>query len=162
MESLSNDNSSQPLDPATAFRAAKDAQARMAARVRSPWWVHLLRGLCVAVVVFGLSGYPDSSAWALLGVVGLITLSRWRTRTIGVSRANTERWRFLTLGAPWSTIAFAVTVAAMVFVVANRAAPLWQIGAAAVAAAVFTLALGPVADRAARSRMADDLGTTRS
>ncbi|WIB60431.1 hypothetical protein DEJ13_00990 [Curtobacterium sp. MCLR17_007] len=129
----------------------------MAARVRSPWWVHVLRGLLVAAVVYGL-GAPDSTAWTLLGVVGLITLSRRRVRDIGIARANPERWRFLALGAPWSVIAFVVIVAAMVFGVVVRDEPLWQVSAVAAVAGIVTLVLGPVADAAARRRIAENLG----
>lgn len=157
METPSNGNSSQPIDPAAALQVAKDAQTRMAARVRSPWWVHVLRGLLVAAVVYGL-GAPDSTAWTLLGVVGLIALSRRRVRDVGIARANPERWRFLALGAPWSIIAFVVIVAAMVFGVVVRDEPLWQVGIAAAVAGVSTLVLGPVADASARRRMAEDLG----
>ncbi|MBA8814269.1 hypothetical protein [Frigoribacterium faeni] len=156
MESHSNDHSSQPVDPIAAFQLANDAQARMAARVRSPWWVHALRGALVAAVVFGL-GAPDSTAWMLLGVVGLIALSRRRVRDTGVAHANPDRWRFLALGAPWTIIAFGVIVAAMVFVVAVRDEPLWQVAVAAGTAGAVTLVLGPVADAAARRRMAGDL-----
>jgi len=156
MESHSNDNPSQPVDPVAAFQVANDAQARMAARVRSPWWVHVLRGLCIAAVVYGL-GAPDSSAWMLLGVVGLIALARRRVRDVGVARANPERWRFLTLGAPWSIVALVVAVAGMAFVVIAQDEPLWQVGVAAGVAGAVTMALGPLADAAARGRLGADL-----
>jgi uncharacterized membrane protein HdeD (DUF308 family) len=156
MESHSNDNSSQPVDPVAALRVANDAQARMAERVRSPWWVHVLRGLSMAAAVYGL-GAPDSSAWMLLGVLGLIALSRRRVRDVGIERANPERWRFLALGAPWAIISLVVSVAAMAFVVVARDEPLWQVGVAAGVAGIVTLALGPAADASARRRLGSDL-----
>ncbi|WP_123519349.1 hypothetical protein [Frigoribacterium sp. PhB24] len=152
MESHSNDNSSKPVDPVAALRVANEAQARMAERVRSPWWVHVLRGAFVAAAVYGL-GAPDSSAWMLVGVLGLVALSRRRVRDVGVARANPERWRFLTLGAPWAIVALAVSVAAMAFVVVAQDEPLWQVGVAAGVAGVVTLALGPAADASARRRL---------
>jgi len=158
MESHSNDNSSQPVDPVAAFRVANDAQARMAARVRSPWWVHALRGLLVTAMVYGL-GAPDSTGWMLLGLVGLIALSRRRVRDVGVARANPERWRFLALGAPWAVIALVVMVAALAFVVIAQDEPLWQVGVAAGVAGVVTLALGPPADSSARRRLGGELRT---
>jgi len=158
MESHSNDNSSQPVDPVAALRVANDAQARMAARVRSPWWVHVLRGLLVAAMVYGL-GAPDSTGWMLLGLVGLIALSRRRVRDVGIARANPERWRFLALGAPWAVIALLVMVAALAFVVIAQDEPLWQVGVAAGVAGVVTLALGPAADASARRRLGGELGT---
>jgi hypothetical protein len=156
MESLSND-SSQPIDQVTAFRVAQDARTRMAARVRSPWWVHTLRGLLVAVTVAGLPGRPDGAAWLVpIGVIGFVLLMRWRTREIGISRANPDRWRFLALGAPWSIIGSVVIAAAMALVVVDRTAPIWQLVAAAAVAGIVTAVLGPFADHAARDRMADD------
>jgi L-asparagine transporter-like permease len=156
MESQSDNRPAQPVDPVAAFQVANDAQSRMAARVRSPWWVHLLRGALVVAVVFGLSG-PDDTAWLLLGVVGLISLSQWRVRVIGLTRSNPERWKFLALGAPWSIIALVVTVAAMTFVVLVRNEPAWQIAVVVIVAGVVTVALGPLADAAARRRLAGDV-----
>lgn len=157
MESQSNDNSSSPVDPVAAFRVAADAQAAMAARVRSPWWLHVARGLLVAAIVGGLGSGTEGSAWVLLGVVGLAALARWRTRQVGVTRADPERWRFIALGAPWSVVSFVAVVAAMVFVVVVRDAPIWQIATAAAVAGVLMAALGPVADHAARTRLSSDL-----
>jgi len=162
VESPSNDNSSQPVDPGAAFRVANDAQARMAERLRSPWWVHVLRGVLVAALVYGL-GAPDSTAWMLLGVVGLLALSRRRVRDVGVARANTERWRFLALGAPWSTVAMVVLVAALAFVVIAQDELLWQVLVAAGVTGAVTLALGPLADASARRRLRSEIpgGTSR-
>jgi len=156
MESQSNDNAPQPVDPVGAFKVANDAQIRMADRIRSPWWVHILRGILVAAVAYGI-GAPESTAWTLLGMVGLIALARRRVRNIGVARSNPERWRFLALGAPWSIVAFAALVAALAFVVAVRDEPLWQVGVAAGVAGVVTAALGPVADASARHRLRRDV-----
>jgi len=152
MESHSREDAPQPVDPIAAFQVASDAQARMAARIRSPWWVHALRGVFVAAIVWGL-GAPDSSAWMLLGLVGLVALARRRVRDIGVARANPERWRFLALGAPWAIIALVVLVAALAFVVIAQDEPLWHDGVAAGVACAVTLALGPAADAAARRRL---------
>jgi hypothetical protein len=162
METHSHDDASQPIDPVAALQVAKDAQTRMAARVRSPWWVHLLRGALVAAAVLGLSG-SENSAWLLLGVVGLIALSRRRVREVGISRADPERWRFLTLGAPWSLIALVVAVAAMACLVIVRDEPSWLVVVAVAVAGIVTAVAGPLADAAARRRMAGDLarGTSR-
>ena len=157
MESHSNDNSSSPVDPVAALRVATDAQARMASRVRSPWWLHVLRGLLVATMVGGLGSGEGGSVWMLLGLLGLVALSRWRTRQVGVTRANPERWRFLALGAPWSIISFVAVVAALTFVVVVRDAPTWQVMTAAAIAGALMAALGPVADHAARTRLGSDL-----
>lgn len=157
METHSNDSSSQHLDPVAALQVARDAQTRMAARVRSAWWLHVLRGLAIAATVFGLGGRPDGAAWlAPAGVIAFILLARWRTRVAGISRANPERWRFLALGAPWSIVLLVIAAAAMAFVVVVHDAPLWQFGVAAGVTAVATVVLGPLADRSARRRMAGD------
>jgi hypothetical protein len=155
METQSNDDAPQPIDPVAAMQIANDAQTRMAARVRSPWWVHLLRGVLVAAVVFGLSG-TENSPWLLLGVVGLVALARRRVRQIGISRADPERWRYLTLGAPWSLIALFVAVAAMASLVIVRDEPSWLVVVAVAVAGIVTAATGPLADAAARRRMAGD------
>ncbi|WP_423919324.1 hypothetical protein ACPEEZ_12090 [Frigoribacterium sp. 2-23] len=156
MESQSNDQPSQPIDPVAALQVAHEAQSRMAARVRSAWWVHVLRGLSIVATVVGLAGRPSWASWLLpLGVIGLALLARWRTREVGLSRANPDRWSFLTLGAPWSTIALVVAVAAMAFVVFVRSAPDWQVAVAAGVAGVVTAAFGPLADQAARAHLVD-------
>lgn len=151
MESHSHEN--EPFHSADALQAAREAQERLAERVRSPWWFHVLRGLLVAALVIGLTGGPTASPWLLLGVVGLAALARRRIRTIGVTRANTERWRFLTTGAPWSLLAFIVTVLGMASVVVFRDLAFWQATVIAGTAAILVAALGPAADRAARQRM---------
>lgn len=155
METPSNDDASQPTDAVTALRVASDAQTRLAARVRSPWWVHLLRGGLVAAVVFGVSG-TENSPWLLLGVVGLIALSRRRVSEVGIARSNPDRWRFLTLGAPWSVTALLVVVATMAFLVIVRDESPWQVGSAVTLAGIVTAVLGPLADAAARRRLAGD------
>ena len=156
MESQSNNQSSQPIDPVAAFQVAHDAQSRMASRVRSAWWVHVLRGVFMAAAIVGLAGRPSWAVWLLpVGVLGFTLLARWRTRTVGLSRANPERWSFLTLGAPWSTVALVIAVAAMAFVVLVRTAPDWQVAVAAGVVGVVTAAFGPLADQAARGRMVD-------
>lgn len=147
MESESHDIPSRPVDPHRA----------MASRIRSAPWVHGTRGLLIAAAVFGLAGRPTAAAWLLpLSAIGLVVLSRWRTQSIGISRANTERWRFVAAGAPWAVVMLAVAVAAMAFVVVARDVPLWQPTLAAAVAGVVTATLGPAADQAVRRRMVRD------
>jgi hypothetical protein len=155
METHSNDDAPQPIDPIAALHLARDAQGRLAARVRSPWWVHLLRGVLVAAVVFGASG-TENTPWLLLGVVGLIALARRRVREVGVARSNPERWRFLTLGAPWSVIALSVAVAGMAFLIVVQHESAWQVAVAVTVAGIVTAVTGPLADAAARRRLAGD------
>jgi len=154
MESHSHDDQSSPVDPLAALRVSQQAQGRLASRVRSPWWFHLLRGLSVAAMVVGLAGAPETGPYLLLGVVALAALARWRTRTVGVTRANTERWRFVALGAPWSVLALVATVAGMASVVVLRDEPAWQVAVIAGIAGALVAALGPAADSAARRRLA--------
>nr|BFF16417.1 hypothetical protein GCM10025699_77200 [Microbacterium flavescens] len=154
MESHSNDHSSQPVDPIAAFQLANDAQARMAARVRSPWWVHALRGAPWPPSL-GL-GAPDSTAWMLLGVVGLIALSRRRVRDTGVAHANPDRWRFLALGAPGPSSRSASSSPPWCSSSQSETSHSGRSPWPPVRPAPSPV-LGPVADAAARRRMAGDL-----
>lgn len=161
MESLANnqsDQSEQYPDAVTARRVMQDAQHRMASRVRSAWWVHGLRAVLVGITVFGIAGRPEGAAWLVpAGVIGLAVIGRWRTSSVGFSRANPERWAFLRLGAPWSVVVIAVVVIAMGLLVVEHHLPLWQVWTVALVSAVVTAVCSPLADQAARRRVEQDL-----
>ncbi|KQO63451.1 hypothetical protein [Curtobacterium sp. Leaf261] len=158
MESLSNDQSEQYPDAVAARRVMQDAQGRMASRVRSAWWVHGLRALLIGITVFGIAGRPEGAAWLVpAGVLGLAVIGRWRTSSVGFSRANPERWAFLRLGAPWSVVVLAVVVVAMAFLIVEHHLPLWQVAVVALVSAAVTAVCSPLADRAARRRVERDL-----
>jgi hypothetical protein len=153
MESIRNDQPDRPTDPALAAGLA-DVHSRMASRLHSPWWFHAMRGLCLAAMVFGFGIRPWWGQWlALVGLLALLPLARWRARAAGFSRANPDRWAFLTLGAPWSIVVVVLLAAALGLEVVERDLPLATVIALAAIIGLAMALLGPLADRAGRGRM---------
>lgn len=157
MESLSGSQYSNTA-AANAHDALRGPRQRMAHRLRSPWWFHVLRGLAVAAIVVGLS---NRSPWDLIplgvGLAGLIALSRHRAQTVGYRRANPDRWQFLRTGAPWSVLSVIVVAAAIaVAVFTTPTVPVLTVVTALTA--LLVTALSPLADRSARRHLSTDGG----
>ncbi len=136
-------------------QSVRSANARLAARLRSPWWFHALYGFFVGCIAFGVGERP---AWVVValfvGLAGMIAVTRWRARRIGFSRANPSRFTFLREGAPWSAISYGLFVIAVAVNVFARQFTLLEAGLVAAAAGLAMAALGPLADRAGRRRLA--------
>lgn len=158
MERIAEDVPDQPFDAVAAKHAVQSVQRQMAGRLRSPWWFHVIRGLAVGAVVFGVAERTWWGAAVLsCGLVAYLILDRRRVQTIGFSRSNPGRWRFVRYGAPWSVLALLIVIAGFAVTGLDRSLSPTAVALIAGLVALVTIALGPVSDRAAREYLAREM-----